>query len=172
MASPERRWRLIGVITLVILFVVAIAAALRDARDPAVRLLVTGTAGAKYRGTIEVDGVRQEITGQIPAELHFRSSRLAYALKVDGLPSDEIDIRKYVNGQMCGGRGGKGGAAGGLVVLESGPLLFGRFPVGRVEARWWDAGIRFEDRDKEIILSPDAGKIIWAPREPRAPERE
>jgi hypothetical protein len=52
--------------------------------------------------------------------------------------------------------------------LQSGLLLFGNFPLveiglGKVDARWWDGSINWEDLDREIQLSPDAGKAIWAP---------
>jgi hypothetical protein len=161
------------------LFLAAVVAALLGPHDPVVTIMVTGTPGTKFRGTIEVDGVPREITGKVPAEFRYRGSRVAFAVKkIDGLPNDEIAIKKFVNGQHCGENGNlRGGVAGGLVVLESGLLLFGNFPLveiglGKVDARWWDAGIDLEDRDREIILSPDAGKIIWAPREPRTPDRE
>lgn len=174
MASRKRRWGLIVVITVAILFLAAVVAALLGPHDPAVTIMITGTPGTKFRGRIEVDGVPREITGEVPAEFRFRGSRVAFAVKkLDGLPNDEIVIKKFVNGQHCGENGNRrGGVAGGLVVLESGLLLFGNFPVGKVDARWWDAGIDFEDRDREIILSPDAGRIIWAPREPRVPDRD
>jgi hypothetical protein len=171
--ASRGRWRLIAVITLVILFLAVVVVALMGPHDPAVTLILTGTPGSKFRGTIEVDGVPREITGQVPADFRFRGSRIAFVIKrLDGLPNDEIAIKKFVNGQHCGESGGRGGVTGGLVVLESGLLLFGNFPLGKVDARWWDAGIDFEDRDREIILDPDARRIIWAPREPRAPDRD
>jgi hypothetical protein len=132
--------------------------------------MVTGTAGTEFRGTIEIDGLAREIAGKIPTELRYRGSRIAFAVKkLEGFPNDEIAIKKFVNGQHCGENGNRrAGVAGGLVVLQSGLLLFGNFPLveiglGKVDARWWDAGINWEDLDREIQLSPDAGKAIWGP---------
>ena len=164
MASRRRRWKLVAVLTLITLFLAVGVAAFMGPHDPVITLVVTGTPGSRFRGRIEVDDVRQEITGEVPAEFRFRGSKIAYAVKrLDGPVDDWIAMKKFVNGEHCGEGGGRGGFAGGLGVRESGLLLFGRIPIGRVDARWWDAGIDFKDRDREIILSPDVGKIIWAP---------
>ena len=56
------------------------------AAQPPLTIRVVGPAGASFTGTVKADGVAQEVSGTVPRELQFASSRLSCSFQQGAEP--------------------------------------------------------------------------------------
>ena len=102
----SRRRTLLLAIPVVLLFVAAAAGAAAWSARPkkvAVGIEVTGPQGMLLKGTVEVDGVTQELTGTVPAKFGpFEGKRVLWALTTT---ADSGEFRAFgsIDGKRYGG---------------------------------------------------------------------
>src|SRR5262245_33460572 len=138
MAEAKSSWRLIAIAIAVVFLLALGLAVLMASKDSGIVIAVNGTPGCKFRGVIEVDNVRREVSGTVPAEFRLARTRIAYVLRKAADGDEELTIVKTVQGQNCGGGGNRrGGVVGGLVIRDPGLYLFGELPLRKLDARWW-----------------------------------
>ncbi len=101
--SRRRIWLL--AIPVVLIFVAAAAGAAAWSARPkkvAVTVDVTGPAGMPLKGTAEVDGVKQELTGTVPVKFAFEGKRVLFAFSTSA-ESGEFRAHGAINGAVFNG---------------------------------------------------------------------
>ena len=101
----RRRMVLLGLAVFLLFVAVAAAAVAWSARPKkvAVGIEVTGPDGMPLKGTCDVDGVTQELTGTVPAKFGpFEGKRVLWALTTTA-ESGEFRAFGSMNGQRYGG---------------------------------------------------------------------
>lgn len=157
MAPCKRRWKLAALVA-ALLVTLALVVFLFPTT---VTLTVSGPPGTGFRGFVEVDGVRHEVAGQVPAEFRFKGRRIAYLIKrLDGPATEMLVVGERINGRDKGCGCGPGGVAGGLVV--EGPGLLAASMTST-----WAAGIGFDDGGFPVRVRPDG--IAWGDEGPAVP---
>ena len=104
----RRRSLLIALPVVVLLLAAGAAAAAWFARPKkvAVTVEVSGTPGLTVKGTAEVDGNTQELTGTVPTKFVLEGSRMTFSLTT---PADEGEFRvKTILGGKALAPGGSG----------------------------------------------------------------
>jgi hypothetical protein len=93
----SRRWLLL--ISLPVILALVAAAALWFARPKmtAVTIEVSGTPGLALKGTAEVDGRSQELTGAVPARFVLEGCRVTYSLATTQ-DSGEFRVKALIGG--------------------------------------------------------------------------
>ena len=62
---------------------------------------VVGPAGAAFAGTVNADGIAQEVSGTVPRELHFASSRLSCSFQ-QGVEAGVLRFEVYEGTRLVG----------------------------------------------------------------------
>jgi hypothetical protein len=94
----RRRALLIAIPVVVILLAAGGAAAwLYRPKKAVLTVEVYGTDGLPLKGTAEVDGQTQDLTGTVPTELRFEGTRIIYTL-TSPAEKGEFRVRPKVNG--------------------------------------------------------------------------
>jgi len=71
------------------------------APQPPLTIRVVGPAGASFTGTVKADGVAQEVSGTVPRELQFASSRLSCSFQ-QGAELGSLRFEVYEGGRLVG----------------------------------------------------------------------
>ena len=71
------------------------------APQPPLTIRVVGPAGASFTGTVKADGVTQEVSGIVPRELQFASSRLSCSFQ-QGAEPGSLRFEVYEDTKLVG----------------------------------------------------------------------
>jgi hypothetical protein len=99
----RRRILLIAIPVVLLLVAAGAAAAVWFARPKqvTVTLQVTGTRGLPFKGTAEVDGRSQDLSGTIPAQFELKGSRVIFTF-VSTEDSGEMQVKGLIDGIAFG----------------------------------------------------------------------
>jgi hypothetical protein len=100
----SRRWFLLLGLVVVLAAAAAAVAWYGRPKKNTVTLEVTGKTGTPFKGTAEVDGSTQELTGTVPAQFVLEGTRLTYSL-ASPEESGEIRVKALLGGVALGSAG-------------------------------------------------------------------